>query len=102
MRRGRPRPRTRVMFHVEHFVGTQMYVQQLYVQRYVDYMHNGTWTYWFSREAAQECSPRRQPWVRLRQRPSPEGAIETVSVLLKMLTIHPKIASKPLVLSNYD
>ena len=30
-----------------------------------------------SREAAQECSPRRQPWVVLQERQSPEGATET-------------------------
>src|SRR5437667_36882 len=26
-----------------------------------------------SREAAQECSPRRQPWVVMQQRPAPKG-----------------------------
>src|SRR5438105_15789411 len=30
-----------------------------------------------SREAAQECSPRRQPWLVLSGRQSPEGATET-------------------------
>jgi hypothetical protein len=31
----------------------------------------------FSREAAQEYSPRRQPWVVVNPRRSPEGATET-------------------------
>jgi hypothetical protein len=33
-----------------------------------------------SREAAQECSPRRQPWVVMQQRISPEGAAETIVI----------------------
>src|SRR6266567_287050 len=30
-----------------------------------------------SREAAQECSPRRQPWVIMQKPTSPEGATDT-------------------------